>query len=70
MKKKNLGLPVSETNEKKNDVKKKICSEGNWMGYCPFESQYNGLYRDTGLVRVAWAQPGSVRCAPVHQTQY
>ena len=21
------------------------------MGYCPFESRYNGLYRDTGLGR-------------------
>ena len=27
------------------------------MGYCPFESRYNGLYRDTGLRRLAWAQP-------------
>ena len=26
------------------------------MGYCPFESRYNGLYRDIGPGRLAWAQ--------------
>ena len=28
------------------------------MGNCPFESRYNGLYRGTGLGRLAWAQLG------------
>ena len=28
------------------------------MGYYPFESRYNGLYRDTRLGRLTWAQPG------------
>ena len=25
------------------------------MGYCPFESRYNELYRDTGMGRLGWA---------------
>ena len=28
------------------------------MGYCPFESRYNGLYRDTGLGRCGLGAAG------------
>ena len=34
---------------KKKRVKKKNLLRRQLMGYCPFESRYNGLYRDTGL---------------------
>ena len=32
------------------------------MGYCPFESRYNELYRDTGLGRLGW------ECSRGHDT--
>ena len=32
-------------------LKKKKTEQKLEMGYCPFESRYNGLYRDTGLGR-------------------
>ena len=45
------GLPVEHMKKKKtSEKKKKFCSEGSWMGYCPFscvKSRYNGVYRDT-----------------------
>ena len=33
---------------KKKKVSEKKKKSRDWMGYCPFESRYNGLYRDIG----------------------
>ena len=35
------------------------------MGYCPFESRYNGLYRDTGQLGTAAGAPAVVPSCPV-----
>ena len=42
------GFPIAGMKEKKRS-EKKIMLQRQLMGYCPFESRYNGLYRDTGL---------------------
>ena len=65
MKKKNIFLWwfSNSWNEKKNDVKKKICLEGNWMGYCPFPS----LGHDTMhciMTQQAWARKGWATIQP------
>ena len=45
------------------------------MSYCPFAcagSRYMELYRDTGLGRLAWVQPGghnTARTRPRHGSQ-
>ena len=36
--------------------KKKQNGFGNWMGYCPFESRYNGLYHDTKARKASLAR--------------
>ena len=65
-KKKNLfgGFPIVGMRKKK----KKICSEGSWMGYCPFESRYNGLYRDTE--QLGTAAGATIRPGHAHDTAW